>query len=63
MNAPFTPTPTVFTPAMLAERWSCSPGAVTAIIRDGRLRAFKIGSRCWRIHQHVVEAYELGETA
>jgi excisionase family DNA binding protein len=52
----------VWSAAELAERWGCSVWNVEAMCRDGRLRAFKAGSR-WRVHDHIVYEYETGRTA
>ncbi len=48
----------VFTPAMLAERWSVSTSVVRKEIRSGRLRAFQAGVRQWRVRLEDLEEYE-----
>lgn len=47
-----------FTPASLANRWSCSPRTVRNLIRDGSLRAFRIGDKLLRISHFAVEQFE-----
>lgn len=46
-----------FTPATLAERWSCSERHVRNLIRDGRIAAFRVGT-LWRISAAEVERFE-----
>jgi excisionase family DNA binding protein len=47
-----------FTPETLAKRWSVSPRTVRNLIRDGSLRAFRIGDKLLRISHSAVEQFE-----
>jgi excisionase family DNA binding protein len=47
-----------FTPETLAKRWSVSPRTVRDLIRDGSLRAFRIGDKLLRISHSAVEQFE-----
>ena len=47
-----------YTPATLAERWECSETTVRALIKSGRLRAFKLAGKLYRIRPEEVEAFE-----
>lgn len=49
-----------FTPETLAERWQCSAETVRQMVRDGRLRGFRVG-RMFRIPADVVDAFEEGK--
>ncbi|WP_425291493.1 helix-turn-helix domain-containing protein [Aquamicrobium lusatiense] len=49
---------TVYTPAMLAERWACSESHVRNLIAQGRLPAFRLGGKLIRIRASDVESYE-----
>ncbi|WP_394355396.1 helix-turn-helix domain-containing protein [Halocynthiibacter styelae] len=46
-----------FTPETLAARWDCSAETIRAMIRDGKLNAFRVG-RMMRIAQATVEQFE-----
>ncbi len=50
--------PNVLTPAMLAERWSCSEQHIRNMIDRGQLPSFKIGEKLLRIRREHVEAFE-----
>lgn len=50
--------PAPFTPETLAARWDCSPDAVRALCRNGRLPCFKVGKGMYRIRQADVVRYE-----
>jgi excisionase family DNA binding protein len=52
------PDPRVFTIVELAERWRASRHTVTSAIRAGRLQAFKVGDRQYRIREAEVLRYE-----
>lgn len=56
--------PTVFTTAMLAERWACSERHIRNMIDRGEIKAWRIGGRLIRIPIAYVEEYEchLGES-
>ncbi|WP_425440060.1 excisionase family DNA-binding protein [Rhodovulum kholense] len=45
---------------MLAERWGCSGETVRAMIRDGRLPAFRVGGRLLRVSAQTVRDFECG---
>ena len=47
-----------FTVDELAERWRCQRNTVTAAIKAGRLAAFKVNQRHYRISVAEVERYE-----
>ncbi|WP_420029731.1 excisionase family DNA-binding protein [Rhodovulum sulfidophilum] len=49
-----------YTPDMLAERWGCSGETVRAMIRDGRLPAFRVGGRLLRVSAQTVKDFECG---
>ncbi|WP_145397020.1 helix-turn-helix domain-containing protein [Paracoccus sulfuroxidans] len=49
-----------WTPDSLAAHWECSAETVRAMIRDGKLPAFRVGGNGWRIRAETVEAYECG---
>lgn len=48
----------VFTITELAQRWRASRHTITAAIRAGRLQAFKVGDRQYRIREAEVLRYE-----
>ncbi len=50
------------TPATLAERWECSETTVRALIKSGRLRAFKLAGKLYRIRPDEVERFECQNT-
>ena len=45
-------------PIDVAERWQCSQAHVRALIKSGRLPAFKIGDKLLRIAPEALEEYE-----
>lgn len=47
----------------LADRWQMSRGQVYNLIRSGELRAFKIGSRGYRVAHKEIERWENGTGA
>lgn len=50
--------PHAYTVASLAERWGTSDTFVYGQIKAGRLRAFKLGNKLWRIRPETVDEYE-----
>jgi len=50
--------PSVYTPAMLAERWECSERHVRNMIASGELPAFRLAGKLLRIRAEDVEAFE-----
>jgi len=64
VEAPAMPAPAndhegvIFTIPELARRWRMSRHTITAAIRAGRLQAFKVGERVYRIREAEVERYE-----
>ena len=46
-----------YSPETLAERWGCSANHIRGLIRDGQLRAFRVGT-LYRIPADVVDRYE-----
>ena len=48
----------VMTPKAVAERWHCSERTVRNIIREGRLKSFRLGEKLLRIPFDAVEEYE-----
>jgi excisionase family DNA binding protein len=48
----------VYTVTELAERWRVNRHTVTDAIRKGRLQAFKVGERAYRVRESEVERYE-----
>lgn len=48
----------VYTITELAARWRASRHTITAAIRAGRLQAFKVGDRQYRIREAEVVRYE-----
>jgi excisionase family DNA binding protein len=51
-----------FTIDELAARWGCQRNTVAAAIKAGRLRAFKVNARRYRISAAEVARYELANT-
>ena len=49
---------TVYTPAMLAERWMCSERHIRNLINAGRLRCFRLGGKLLRIPVEAIEEFE-----
>lgn len=47
-----------FTPATLAAHWGCSDELVYGLIRSGKLEAWKLGGKLWRIKPEAVAEYE-----
>lgn len=47
-----------YTIARLAERWECSQSHVKQLIHTGRLNAWKLGEKLWRINADEVERFE-----
>jgi excisionase family DNA binding protein len=47
-----------YTPATLAEHWECSETTVRDLIKSGRLRAFKLAEKLYRIRPEEVERFE-----
>jgi len=45
----------------LARRWGVADQTVTAALRSGRLRGFKVGGKIWLIPRENVERLERGE--
>jgi len=45
-------------PEDVAARWECSEATVRRMLRDGRLRGFRVGGKLWRIRPEVVEEFE-----
>lgn len=50
--------PHAYTVASLAARWGTSDTFVYGQIKAGRLRAFKLGNKLWRIRPDAVDEYE-----
>ena len=50
--------PTVYTPAMLADRWACSERHIRNMIDRGELPAFRLGDKLLRIRSSDVENFE-----
>lgn len=48
----------IFTVAELSRRWRVTRPTVTAAIRAGRLNAFRVGSRVYRVREDEVVRYE-----
>jgi len=51
--------PAVFTVTDLCKRWKCDRHTVLDLIHAGRLQAFKLGKRAFRVSLPAVRAYEL----
>jgi excisionase family DNA binding protein len=49
--------PYAYTPESLAERWDVSAATVRTLVREGRLRAFRVGRQI-RIRPEWVEEFE-----
>jgi excisionase family DNA binding protein len=47
-----------YTVSRLAERWRVAPATVKSLIATGKLEAFKVGPRSYRIAPEAVAAYE-----
>src|SRR5687768_16714001 len=57
-TAAIQPKRTVFTPRTLAVRWGVSERHVRNLIRDGKLRHFRVGGKLLRIAADAVEEFE-----
>ena len=55
--------PKVFTARMLSKRWACSENVVYTMIKEGKLKAFKVGETLLRIRLSEVERWEQQESA
>ena len=53
----------VLTVTDLMERWSCTRHTVLALINTGKLAAFKLGARVYRVRLDEVERYEKSQAA
>jgi excisionase family DNA binding protein len=53
----------VFTVTELAAKWKCSRRSVLEAIREGRLAAFCIGKRAFRVSRAEVLRYEAARRA
>src|SRR5579859_3248067 len=51
-----------FSPRDLAEHWQCSERHVRNLIRDGKLRAFRLGGKLVRVPREAVEDFEKCES-
>ena len=49
-------------PSDVAERWQCSDRHVFALVRQGRLRAFRLGGKLIRIPLEAVEEFECSQS-
>ncbi len=49
------------TPKSLAKLWSVTPETVVRLIKDGRLRGFRIGAQ-YRVRPEDAEAYQSSQT-
>ena len=47
-----------YTPVTLAEEWGCSERHIRGLIANGKLRAFRLGSKLIRIPRAAVEEFE-----
>lgn len=59
---PVTPEARPLTPEQAAERWGCSVQHVRNLIHRGELRAFRLGSRLFRIRPEDIAGYEQCQT-
>lgn len=50
----------VYTVADLAQRWQCSHDIIYDLLRQGKLKAFKLGS-AYRISAEAVSDFESGK--
>lgn len=57
INPAHSATDEYFTPQSLAAKWGCSKDIVYDLLRQGKLRGFKLG-RDWRISDEARVAYE-----
>lgn len=53
----------VYTVSELAAHWKCSRNTVLDAIKTGRLAAFRIGERSYRVTRAEVERYEAATRA
>ena len=53
--------PAVLTVTELCTRWKCTRNTVLDAIKDGRLRAFNLGVRAYRVSLLEVERFERGD--
>ncbi len=54
---------TVFTLTELCRRWKCDRHGILGAIHAGKLRAFRLGKRTYRVSAAEVVRYELAEQA
>src|SRR3990167_644241 len=52
----------IYTPKTLSEHWQCDNAVIYRLIAQGRLQAFRLGGKLWRIRGEAVEAYEQCQT-
>lgn len=50
----------IYTPQLLAKRWSCSAQHIRDLVKSGKLPAFRVG-RLVRIPREIVEEFERGK--
>lgn len=48
-----------FTIADLCQRWHCARQTIMSAVREGRLKAFKVNKRVWRVAASEVDRFEL----
>jgi excisionase family DNA binding protein len=53
----------VLTVNELCERWHCARRTIMDAIHDGKLKAFKVGKRWYRISMDEVKRYESASAA
>ena len=63
MNKPKNTNTQTFTVDDLAERWRCTRKTVTDAIHEGKLVAFKVGKRAYRISIDEVQRFEKASAA
>ena len=51
-------TDAILTVTEVMERWKCSRRSVLDAIHSGRLQAFKVGERAYRVRMDELERYE-----
>jgi len=53
----------ILTVKMVSSRWRCRPAIVYQLITTNKLRAFRLGTRAYRVRLEEVERYEREQEA
>ena len=53
----------ILTVKMVSSGWKCRPAIVYSLVASGKLRAFRLGTRAYRVRLEEVERYEREQEA